>query len=382
MPLKQELESFDWAMKLLSERACAFQISDVHELSEHPYGAALQSRLERDGGLVKLESSENGEWFISRSALVRWLVSINLRFARIGITRLNELEWHRTLSSIRLEGQWDSPLSSVIEYGARFCLVKDLQIGGGVVFPLGAVLSCIRDHSFASDDIHELLASFDSTEIHHDSLDAVVNEFLRSNFAERTVDIVKRREGLHEEHKPTLAEMAPQFGLTRARLQQIEAKFWKAITVQPAVRRKNVETEHRRLRKELVRIFLEDFLRRGGSLVRQPTDKVFRYHMFLAKCLGIPSWTFPHNGVVVAGPASEAIARVFHAKRESTSDLKLHLSTEVISQELALDTRCGLIYRDVNSVAKIVAARRTDRLTKTERVHLALRGIGQPAHFS
>ena len=381
-PPTQEQESLAWAIQLLSERACAFPIYEVQELSEYSYGAVVQSKLERDVELVKLVSSENEEWFISRTMLIRRLISINLRLARIGITRLTEHQWHRTLNSIRLEGQWNSPPASVVEFGSRYCLVDDSQMSGGVVFPLAAVLSCIRDHDYASDDIRMLLASFHSTKIHHDSLDAVVDRFLSSNFAERTVDIVKRREGLHEEHIPTLAELAPQFGLTRARVQQIAAKFWKAITVQSDGRRKKDETKYRRLRKELAHIFLEDLLHQRGSLVWQPTDAGFPYRMFLAKCLGIPTWSFPHIGIVVAGPASEAIARVFHAERLDTSDLKLHLDPVTVSREIASDTSCGLIGRDVNSVAEIVVARRTDRLTKTGRVYLVLRDIGRPAHFS
>ena len=380
--MAQDHESMVWAIQFLSARKCAFELSEIQELSEYPHGAALLSMLESNAELIKLVSSGDDDWFIHRTILLRWLISINLRLSRIGLTQLTEQEWRRTLRSIRLEGQWNSSPPPVVAFGSSYCLVYDSQTTGGVVFPVAAVLSCIADHGFGSDNLQELLASSSSPQMQHESLDVEVDRFLSSHFAGRTVDIVKRREGLHEEHAQTLAEVATHFRLSRERVRQLEATFWKAITIQTDGRRQKNEIESRRLKKELARIFLTDFVRQRGQLVWQRTDTGFAARMFMAKCLGITTWSSSDTHVVVAGPASRALPDVLLRKHLQTTDLHLRTDLQAVSREIVSARLCGLIDRDVASFAVMVAARRRARQTKVDRVYLTLRDIGRPAHFS
>ena len=374
--MAQDHDSIACAIEFLSERPCAFTLSELQESLNYSIDeATILFSLGNHPELLRLVNSENDQWFISRATLLRWLISINIRLARIGITQISEKHWRNTLSSIRLEGQWSTTPEAVVEFGSRLCLVQDSRFTGGVVFPLAAVLSRIPEHRFGIDDLHVLLTPFFNTHRDQDPLNTTVDKFLHAHFPERIVDIIKGREGLNGQNVATLAELGSHLGLSRERVRQIGAKFWKAIT--PPFHSRDRTTGHR-LRKELMHIFLSDLVRRRGGLVWQPTDAAFPYRVFIAKCLGLPIWHHPQIDILVAGSDQNNPISVLLSKSLQITELSTPL--EAFRQQMA-SLACGLIDHDIISLTEFAIQRQRAGLNKIERVYLALRAIGQPAHY-
>ena len=385
-PSPEDFESLKWTVQFLSKRFRAFSSSEVQRLTDASFGSTLSTLLECDHELMKLTSIEDDDWFFCRTTLARWLVYVNLRLSRMKIAQLTGQEWKRLLRTVRVECSYGAFRTAILKFGSSNCLVYGSEIGCRVVFPLAAVLS---DSLYCDIDGIELQRVL-SLNAHPDGqqvpIERVVDSFLDSNWEERIVDIVKRREGLIGGPKQTLSEVGLVYGLSRERIRQFERRFWNSIG-QKGTSPKTKSRSICKRAKELFRIFLEDFLAQGCSMVWKPSDRGFAHRMFLAKCLGITTHRFTGIDVAVIGPAATTLAglqtKPFSFGLETdTQNILQCLGPWALSQEIASEQGCGLIDRDVTAIAEATTTWRINHLTKAQRVYLTLYRLGRPAHYS
>lgn len=382
----EEFESLKWIIQFLSEGNRAFTLSEVQNLADDSSGSTLSELLEGDHELIRLSSTEEEAQFIGRSTLTRWLAYVNLRFSRIEVAQLSGQDWGRMLKAISLDCSHNSSQSSILEFELASSLVYGSKIGCRVVFPLAAVLSDCPNHHPTVNEIQLIFNSNAKSATKGMCVEEAVNEFLDAHWEERTIEIVKRREGLIGEPRQTLAELGRESGLSRERVRQFESRFWKSIDSKTKNQKNKLKTVRKRI-KQLFRIFLEDFLAEDCSMVWKPSERGFSHRMFLAKCLGITTYSSKDLGVVVVGPAAKTLDILQNKSFQSalavdSENIFGYFDSLALTQDIVSEQGHGLTDRDVVAIAESVADWRFNRLTKVQRVYLALHQLGRPAHYS
>ena len=385
-PPAEEVESLKWTIHFLSKSSRAFSLSEVQCLTDSTFGFTLSTMLANDQELMKLISTEDNDWFIRRTTLARWLIYVNLRLSRIKIAQLTGQEWKRLLRTVRVECSYGASRTAILEFGSSNCLAYRSNTGCRVVFPLAALLSDCTNYEIDNSELEGILASAANSGFKQTSVEGAVDRILDSHWDKRIIDIVRKREGLGGAPKRTLAEVGLEFGLTRERIRQFESRFWNSLGSNGASLNRNSKAVSGRI-KELLGVFLVDFVARGCSMVWTPSDRGIAYRMFLAKCLGITAHKCQGLDVIAIGPAAKTLKEL-HAKpfapglETETQDNLGHIDPLALAQIIASKQECGLIDRDVHVIAESIAEWRINRLTKVQRVYLALCHIGRPAHYS
>ena len=385
-PSAEDFESLKWTVQFLSKRFRAFSLSEVQSLTDASFGSTLSTLLECDHELMKLTSIEDDEWFICRTTLARWLVYVNLRLSRMKIAQLTGQEWKRLLRTVRVECSYGASRTAILKFGSSSCMAYGSKIGCRVVFPIAAVLSDSPNCDIDWSELEGILSSSANSDVEQASVEDAVERFFDSHWEEKIIDIVKKREGLNGEPKQTLAEVGLEYGLSRERIRQFESKFWNYFGPKETNRkRKSISVTEPK--KELFKIFLEDFVARGCSMLWKLSDRGFAHRMFLAKCLGITTYRCQGLDAVAIGPAAKTLenlqAKPFTPGLETeTQDTLEYLDPLALSQLIASQQECGLIDRDVNAIAESITTWRINRLTKVQRIYLALCHLGRPAHYS
>lgn len=382
-----DVETLKWTVQFLSKSEKAFFLSEVQRLVDDSFGSSLSEFLEDDDELMKLASRDDDVWFICRTDLVRRLVYVNLRLARSKIAQLTAPEWKRLLRSIRLEENCGASHTAILEFGASTSLALESTLGCRVVFPIAAVVSGILNQTIGANELQRIVFSVATSRGKGEPIGVAVNSFIESSWAERVVDIVKRREGLLGEPKQTLAEVGLHYNLSRERIRQFESRFWRSIHPKGSRQEKQYIPLARQRARELTRILLEDFVSQGCSMVWKISDQGFAHRMFLAKCLGIEARRFDGSDVVVIGPAVKSLGTIqtksFSSGLDTNAqDALRYIDPLFLAQEIASEKSCGLIDRDVTAIAESIAAWRIDRLNKIQKVYITLCNIGRPAHYS
>ena len=381
-----DFESLKWTIQFLSKRFRAFSLSEVQGLTDASFGSTLSTLLECDPELMKLTSIEDDDWFICRTTLARWLAYVNIRLSRMKIAQLTGKEWKRLLRTVRVECSNGATRTAILKFGSSSCMAFGSKIGCRVVFPIAAILSDSPNCDIGWRELEGILSSSANSVFGQVSVQEVVERFLDSHWEEKIINIVRKREGLNGEPKQTLAEVGLEYGLSRERIRQFESRFWNYFGPKETNRkRKPISVSEPK--KELVKIFLEDFVARCCSMVWKPSDRGFAHRMLLAKCLGITTNRCQGLDVVVIGPAAETLknlqAKPFTPGLETEAqDALRYIDPLALSQLIASEQECGLIDRDVNTVAEYIANWRINRLTKVQRIYLALCHLGRPSHYS
>lgn len=327
---------------------------------------ALRQALLRDDRLLFLGPSAWGmEHFIPRKAAVSWWSGLTTRLVAIGESRLHERQLAAAMNSLYRFPLWAKPAQPLLEMGLQNGWVAPAWRSGCYVFPVAHLISQVSLPASPSNVQLQLpiLEQKPEADVVRVSIMEAVQTLL-DRFDGRTRRVVMEREGIPPYKKATLEELGAKFGVTRERVRQLEGKFWRKMFYQGHL--------------PLILQGLVNFATMQGGLVISTDDQAYPYVQFAAKCLGIQYTSTKVRKLILLG-TSEQVDR-FALKNGTPAMLQ-----ENVDHIAALLDSGPLHFMDRASVMRVAQALADDaasRLTKQEKVYLALEHIGRSAHYS
>lgn len=310
-----------------------------------------------------LDDENEGERYIPKRTLYKWFVKLNLRLAIIKFCTLSESQLLSQMNSLRLNGTWHHPPSDYIKFGQDFGFLSRLEGQDRYNFPISYAMSFFSQPSIKVAREYLLNRSYDAdiTPQSEQSILERLRNALEDLASSQQQYVIMRRHGILGFNDMTLQEIGQQLQLTRERIRQIEARCWKMIWRLPFKRR-------------LVPLLLIYVLNRKGSLL-VTSSNIHREIEFICKCLNVPLWTFPYVNIMSIGHVSNNINLPGNFWRDLSN-----LETTVKNFLSALPLQ--LIQEDVEEITSMLIPIIFKRITKTQKLYLALKQIGKPAHFS
>jgi hypothetical protein len=309
------------------------------------------------------------DYFVPERTLFQWWSHLSLRLSQACQAMLTRRQLAVLMSSLRLDGRWETPPDAAVSFGQRFGFVGAAWTSEHYVFPLARVLSSLSlPPTKVASNLLRRLANVEKRDF---ALKRWLEEAFRkglSQFGERVAQVMVAREGLQPEGEMTLKQIGDNLGLTRERVRQIEAKFWARLS-KHAKRDAFIEP--------FLTAFLCDVMLRRGSLIVNTDSPDASLTKFLAKCLDIPWAQVPHTEIAVLWSSLEDFAPLL------TSDwFPDQIDSAVIAQLLCSRGNLYLTADDLLNIAESVAIGRLKQLNKAQKVYIALRHVGRPAHYS
>jgi hypothetical protein len=301
------------------------------------------------------------------------------------------------INSLRAAGRWDAPPSEVTDFGERVGFCERCRTSGGCVFPIARLLASMSAPSLtiAVNLLETSTALLEASPLSEVDLRNLTERIL-SPYGERIAFVVRAREGLFDTRKLTLEETATALSvsfwtdqLSRERVRQLEAKFWKRVNKLLDVQPHSIPMGTRLFLRPLLEALLGHVMGKRGSLVVRSDSPEGALERFIAKCTGISSAELLGGALALLG-ASPDDAAVLDSLIWSPDEI----DQESVARRLRLEAGLALVDRDAGIVADTMSrylgddARGFPRvvklqtLTKAHKVYLALREIGKPAHYS
>ena len=349
-----------------------FTFDEVMDWSDEGVDRAkLRQSFVDDPRFVLLSQQKWGsEHFIPESTLLRWWSHFSLRLARAQRSRLTHYQLAMSMNSLRMDGQWDAPPVGAVDFGQRLGFVGPAWSSEHYVFPLAHLLSNMTQPlRQLAGRILETLACMEKREsvLKQPLADAI--ELGLSHFVQKTIQVVKAREGLPPYKKMTLEQLGAVQGVTRERIRQIESKFWRRLSSEPVTQRNYAVTS------AFFTGFWAEFIRHRGSLVMNLESEETTFVAFLAKCLGMPQTEI--GRLVVLG-----ISNIDLSILAQLNSVAQQTDPDSIAAQLDIGDLSYLAVDDLRKIAQALASDKAGRLTKADKVYLTLKNIGEPAHFS
>jgi hypothetical protein len=316
--------------------------------------------------ICTLDDENREERYIAKRTLDAWFVELNLRLAIVRFCILNESQLLSKMNSLRLSGTWDHPPNDYIKFGQNFGFLNCLEGQDRYNFPISTVMSFFSQYNIEAAREY-LLNRFYNADITLQFEQSII-ERLR-NALEDLKDsqeqyVIMRRHGILGFNDMTLEEIGHELNLTRERIRQVEVKCWRRIC----------HPSFRSFRSKLIPLLLIYVLNRNGSLLLASSN-IHREIEFICECLKVPLWTFPYVNIMSIGDVSNSINLPDNIWVDSSN-----LRTNVKNFLSALPLQ--LTQKDVDEITDMLIPIILKRLTKTQKVYLALKQIGERAHFS
>jgi len=324
--------------------------------------SALIRALKRDERFVLFSPREEGI-VIPERALFLWYINLLRRLSRAAISRLTITQFAGALSALRVQGQWDIPPVEATEYGCQLGLVASAPRGNDLVFPLARVLYVLPSSSASVMVciLKELEEKAERNAALRWPLEYWVKDGL-SYFPELTSFVVQNREGLLGSSETTLDQLGRTLGVTRERVRQIEMCFWNKLL------------QRSTFRAPFMKGLLCKIIRQEGNLVFDSDRRTLK---FLARCVGIPYAEIPRSELALLGMPQEAAKSFAGFTRPRSKLIDEESIMHALAQEAPYVSLAG-----AQIISRSILSFNREHLTKAQRVYLALRSIGKPAHYS
>lgn len=336
----------------------AFCAHTVRDFSTEPVDPSkVRQHLLTDDSFIHIPGSSSlADLFISAQTLLRWLVALNIRLAAGKLSQLNSDQFFALLTSLLGFYVSHDRLSKIISYAKPFGLIYFIDSIKQYFFPLARILSFgpIRRGRF----FEILLSAIDSIPLSFEDYMIQTLESSMSLLEPRERHVLCARYGLMGEQQRTLLDIANSLGLTRERVRQIQ------ITA----RKQEV------LFTPFLTALLRDIVRRKGSLLYSLSARESHTRAFFARCLGIPFIIIEKLDLILLGVSQISLS--------SLDPPDTSLDIRFVVKQLESDNSACLLDTDLNIIANsLIAVWRRDAKI-TDKLYLALKHIGKPAHFS
>ncbi len=318
---------------------------------------------------------------VSDASEFQWLAQLNLRLARDSVAILSRQEFVNDLNDLTGKAKGALLREKLLDFGSSYGLVSRGTTVDHYTFPLAWVLS--RVSTTVLSEIAEVLPDFEDSDRRFELLNRPIAEAVSENFAnftESEATVVRGRENLSGEGRMILQELGDRLNLSRERARQLEAQFWRRllgpISNDDGFSRGRIERSAE-LRRGFVIAFLSDFMRGHGSLLTVDTTIEAKLRLFCAKCIGLSIAEVPQTSDKVIGALPSDLTALelidWNTEYNSSED-------SAVCSELARSL--PLIMADLHLIATEARRAWINHASKMQKVSLALRFIGRPAHHT
>ena len=346
-----------------------FTFEDLSNFAEPDFDSKLlKHALLTDSRFILMhKGNSKKKYFIPKRRLFQWFCQLNLRLAQVKQVRLSKHQLAKLMGLLCIHERWDTPSTEVIRFGKQFGFIGTAWTEGYYFFPVAYILS------FMPSELSEATVKYIIEEISSNTkndnffLQPLTKESITENFScltESESYIIRAREGLLTGKKMTLQWLGIHYGTTRERIRQMEAKSWRKL--QKSV---NAPTFSRAL--------IYHIMSKQGSLMVKTDSPEMLTIGFLSKCSRVPYATLSHINLVILGALPEDTILVKPRKL-----LLDNIDSVSLINQWESEGRFCLIKRDLKFLAESIIRFCLKRLYKGQRVYLALRTIGKPAHSS
>jgi len=190
--------------------------------------------------------------------------------------------------------------------------------------------------------------------------ESITEEF--SCLKENESYIIRAREGFLTGKKMTLQWIGDHYGTSKERIRQEEFRAWRRLRYH-----ENASIFSRAL--------IYQIMRKQGSLIVEEDSHESLTTGFLTKCSRVPYATILHTNLAILGTLPEDTILV-----KPRGLLLDNIDSVSTINQWESEGRFCLIKRDLQFLAESIIRFRFTRLYKEQRVYLALRTIGKPAH--
>ena len=357
-----------YILNIFAQYKHCFILEDLSNFAEPDSDSELiKHALLTDSRFILLnEVSSNKKHFIPKRRLFQWFCQLNLKLAQAKQTRLSKHQLAKLISFLCIHERWDTPPTEVIQFGKQFGFIGTAWTEDQYIFPLAYILS------FMSYGLSEVTVKYIIKEISSDTIDVnfsfrhLAQELIQEKFScftERECYIIKAREGLLTGKKMTLEWLGIHYGITRERVRQFEFRFWRKF-------RNPVHAP------TFSRALIYNIMSKQGSLMVKTDSPEVLTISFLSKCSGVPCTTILHTKMLILlGVLPEDIILP-----KSNSLIPKYVDVASIISHWETKGRLCLIESDLQILAESIAWFNRSHLNKRQKVYLALRTIGKPAH--
>jgi len=358
----------DEIKKVLDELFFLLRIFSFQELADSVNNKIKPNILERsiikDERFISLDQEiTDKSLFLSKLTLLNKFIFLNQSLCRANQKRLSSKQVALYLSSLLPSDKWYILPEKILLFGRSIGLIAPAVSSKEHVFPLAHILSYLSPNLV--NIAGNILTNLEITENQNVSSNQDFEDLIKECFTgldERCVYIISNREDLLGSGKKTLEELGNKLGITRERVRQIEKKAWRKLN-------------HPSKKQIFLKIFLLEFVKRQGKLTFAVDAPNVPYRKFIIKCLGIPHVQFFHSNLIVIGASLQDFELPNHPE---TMGLK--------GNELALFLESqGGIYLSKSEIIMLCEKEKQfifRCLTKIQKVHLTMRSLGKPTHFS
>ncbi len=314
--------------------------------------------LRNDSRFIQLADSYLGDEtaFMSEIALFRCWFSLNIRLSlpHVGKTGLTESELFGYLNLLAGKTECGEFHCRAVEYGEKFGFVSYSSLSCRYVFPLAHLLSYVYSRSGSIiNELHEEMGTVEERDI---LLRERLPDFLADSLNPREEKVIRLRFGIGtDDGSRTLEEVAGKLNLTRERIRQIEKAALGRLSA-----------------ASFLKIFLAEFVRKSGRLLVEANSHNTACAKFSSLLLGVPYQLLQGKQILFLGSESTVEPKRFlHCITGDPGTL-----VKVVWEEFSF-----LTDEDLKSLENVIKQQILKKTQISERVYLALREIGQPAHF-
>jgi len=356
-----------YILNVFAQYEHCFTLEDLSNIAGPEFDSELlKHALLNDSRFILLnKENSNKKYFIPKRRLFQWFCQLNLRLAQAKQIRLSKHQLSILISFLFIHERWDTPPTEVIQFGKQFGFIGTTCTENQYIFPLAYILS------FMSYKLSEATVKYIIKEVSSNTIDVnfpfrpLAQKLIQENFScftYRECYVIKAREGLLTGEKMTLKWIGLRFGITRERVRQIESKFWYKL-------------RHPVHAPTFSRALIYNIMSRQGSLMVKTDSPEALTISFLSKCSGVPFVILSDIEMVTLGAFSEDIIL-----SKSSSSIFRFVDFDSIMNRLGADDCLCLVKNDLKTLTESIIRFRLKSLNKRQKVYLALRTIGKPAH--
>ena len=354
----------DAAITLMADRRRAFSAKDVAvfeewEGLEDSIDEALRRQCQ-NGSIIPLDSANDEDSYpryLSTEAARNWWVESTLRWVPTDIDCVTSAQLAKRMSfALDIGRTWETPPKSLLNVAREWALVAEGCLPDTFVFPWVTFMRWDNRFRRLFPLFFKSKADISWSDF---TLESEIYQAL-STLRDREARIIRLRFGLDGARKYTLEEVGREFGVTRERIRQIEAKALRKL-------------RHPKQSRGLLLGLASDFVRSGGSLLLFDSQKR-PVHLLVCAVFGDTSEYIPELGVSVILDAD-------------TSEFRQYLNDddalEFDSQKLA-EILPFLSKADAYRLRKPIETHKQNLVASWSRPRMilqALRSLGRAAHF-